>query len=209
MLGDGEGTHLRMPHTRNFIMMTYGLGKGEDPSNWTEEKTRNETDIIRSRVKKTIEQDLADDPFAQVVFSELLKKAIAEAEAQFDHPHKQYILFKGFEEKVEARDVDGVPAALNGNKHAKAYFGTFRLILGDEELGKDSEEERTADALFIDETVKKAVAEHSLSPQDIESAIRKALLPHLFERVGLDSAKKVIEQVLKITRAGLSRGELL
>ncbi len=191
------------------VIAVHGLGKGEDPSNWTEEKTRNETDIIRSRVKKTIEQDLADDPFAQVVFSELLKKAIAEAEAQFDHPHKQYILFKGFEEKVEARDVDGVPAALNGNKHAKAYFGTFRLILGDEELGKDSEEERTADALFIDETVKKAVAEHSLSPQDIESAIRKALLPHLFERVGLDSAKKVIEQVLKITRAGLSRGELL
>jgi type I restriction enzyme, R subunit len=184
------------------------LGKREDPSHWSEEKTRNETDIIRSRVKKTIEQELADDPFAQLVFSELLKKAIAEAEAQFDHPYKQYILFKEFEEKVNQRDVEGIPAALNGNKHAKAYFGTFRLILDDEELGKDTEQARIDDALFMDKTVRKAVAEHSLSPQNIEAAIRKALLPYLFERVGLDSAKKVIEQVLKITRVGLSRGEL-
>ncbi len=184
------------------------LGKGEDPSKWSEEKTRNETDIIRSRVKKTIEQGLADDPFAQVVFSELLKQAIAEAEAMFDHPHKQYILFKEFEEKVEDRAVDGIPDALEGNKHAKAYFGLFRLWLDDEELSKDSEKERVEDALFIDQAVKKAVAEHSLSPQDIETAVRKALLPYLFERVGLDSAKKLIDQVITVTRVGLSRGEL-
>jgi type I restriction enzyme R subunit len=66
------------------------LGKGKDPATWSEEKTRNETDIIRSRVKKTIEQELADDPYAQAVFSELLKQASAEADAQFDHSYKQY-----------------------------------------------------------------------------------------------------------------------
>ena len=130
------------------------LGKAEDPEKWSEEKTRNETDIIRSRVKKTIEQELADDPYAQLVFSELLKQAIAEAEAQFDHPYKQYMLFKDFEEKVRQRDVEGIPAALNGNKHAKAYFGTFRLVLGDDALSARTESRRVIDdALFIDETV--------------------------------------------------------
>ena len=74
------------------------LGK-EPPDEWSEEKTRNETDLIRTRVKKTIEQELAGDPYAQKVFSELLKEAIAEAEALFDHPLKQYALFKAFEEK--------------------------------------------------------------------------------------------------------------
>ena len=39
-------------------------------------------------------------------------------------------------------------------------------------------------------------------------AIRQALLPHLFERIGLDDAKEVIERVIQITRVGLSRGEL-
>jgi hypothetical protein len=43
------------------------------------------------------------------VFVELLKQAIAEAEAMFDHPLKQYALFRKFEEKVEQRDVEGVP----------------------------------------------------------------------------------------------------
>ncbi len=75
----------------------------ESPEDWSEEKTRNETDLIRTRIKKTIEQELADDPYAQQVFSELLKQAIAEAEALFDHPLKQYALFKAFEEKVQAR----------------------------------------------------------------------------------------------------------
>jgi type I restriction enzyme R subunit len=184
------------------------LGRVEDPAKWSEEKTRNETDIIRSRVKKTIEQELADDPYAQVVFSALLKQAIAEAEALFDHPHKQYMLFKDFEDRVRAREVDGVPAALRDNKHAKAYFGAFRLILGDDNSINMDAAARASDALFIDATVNSAVAEHSLSPQNIETAIRKVLLPYLFERFGLDSAKDVIEQVLKITRVGLSRGEL-
>src|SRR5690606_24321966 len=105
------------------------LGKEQDVSKWSAEKARNETDIIRSRVKKTIEQELADDPYAQVVFSELLKQAIAEAEALFEHPHKQYVLFKDLEEKVRAREVDSAPAAFNGNKHEQAYYRAYRLVL--------------------------------------------------------------------------------
>lgn len=187
------------------------LGKEEDPSKWSKEKTRNETDIIRSRVKKTIEQELADDPYAQVVFSELLKQAIAEAEAQFDHPFKQYALFKELEEKVESRDIESVPATFNGNKHAKAYYGAFRLVLGDDHFaGLDADEQQgfIDDALFIDNTVRSAVAENSISPQNIEAAIRQTLLPHLFDRVGLDNAKQVIDKVIRTTRVGLSRGEL-
>ncbi len=62
----------------------------------SEEKARNETDLIRARLRKTIEQVLAEDPYAQKGFGELLKQAIADAEAVFDHPLKQYALFKEF-----------------------------------------------------------------------------------------------------------------
>ena len=65
-------------------------GPGRGPEGLVGEKTRNETDLIRTRLRKTIEQDLADDPYAQKVFGELLRQAIAEAEAMFDHPLKQY-----------------------------------------------------------------------------------------------------------------------
>ncbi len=79
------------------------LGKKDAPADWSEEKTRNETDIIRTRIKKTIEQDLQDNPYAQKIFSELLEEAIKEAEAQFEHPYKQYALFKDLEEQVEKK----------------------------------------------------------------------------------------------------------
>ena len=184
------------------------LGKVDDINNWSEEKTRNETDIIRTRLKKTIEQNLSDDLYAQKVLSELLKAIIKEAEALFDHPIKQYALFNSFEEKVENREIEGIPAELDGNRHAKAYYGTFRLVLGEEHFNTMQENEiqqYTNEALTIDEVVNQAVAEHSLSPANIETEIRKQLLPRLFKLTGMDKAKEIIDEVIQITRIGLVR----
>src|SRR5690606_18187069 len=89
-----------------------------DPESWSDEKTRAETDVIKTRLTKTIEQDLADDPYAQAVFSELLRNAIREAEALFDHPHKQFVLFKDLEEKAKARANPNVPDRFGDNRHA-------------------------------------------------------------------------------------------
>ena len=191
------------------VILVNDMGKNADPKKWSEEKTRNETDIIRSRLKKTIQQDLVDDPYAQAVFSALLKQAIAEAEAMFNHPYKQYMLFKDFEQRVSNREIDTVPDTFGSNRHAKAYYGTFRLVLGEdyfEKLGKQDGQSYIDEAFAIDKTVMKAVAEHSVNPQDIETEIRRALLPRLFNLIGLDQAKEVIERVIQITRVGLSRG---
>ncbi|WP_211461079.1 type I restriction endonuclease subunit R [Collimonas silvisoli] len=185
---------------------------GEDPERWSEEKTRNESDIIRTRLRKTIEQDLADDPYAQKVFGDLLKQAIAEAEALFEHPLKQYALLKKFEDAVEKREVDGVPEVFGDNHHACAYFGIFKLILGDSDFSSADEtatavtRQYTELALHIDRAVRTAVAEHSLNPQNVEAAIRKALLPTLFAVMGLEKTNAVLEQVIQITRIGLARG---
>ncbi|MDT8385679.1 MAG: HsdR family type I site-specific deoxyribonuclease [Gammaproteobacteria bacterium] len=183
------------------------LGKESDINSWSEEKTRNETDIIKTRVKKSIEQELGDDPYAQKVLSELLKEVIKEAEALFDHPLKQYALFKAFEEKVENREIEGIPSELEANRHAKAYYGIFRLILGGERFGKltDDEVAQLADeALAIDRIVTQAVAEYSLNPANIEAEIRQQLLPRLFKLTGMDKAKDIIEEVIRITRLGVS-----
>jgi type I restriction enzyme R subunit len=176
------------------------------PEKWSEEKTRNETDLIRTRLKRTIEQDLALDPYSQKVFSELLKQAIAEAEAQFAHPLKQYALLKLFEEKVEARQIEGIPQALNDKPHARAYYGVMRLALGEETFSEfDAAEVDTfvALALEIHHTVERSVAEYSLNPQSIEAEIRKGLLPELYKQFGLEQAKAIIEEVNRIVRAGL------
>lgn len=199
------GTEVREP---DGVYLVHQLGKADEPEEWSEEKTRNETDMIRTRLRKTIEQGLAEDPYAQKVFGELLRQAIAEAEAMFDHPLKQYALFKAFEQQLESRVTPGVPDALADKPHAKAYFGAMRLVLGDEgfaALGDEDVSHLVQQTLSMDSIVRDAVAENSLNPQNIEAAIRKGLLPLLFGSLGLDNAKQVVEQVVQITRLGLSR----
>jgi type I restriction enzyme R subunit len=177
---------------------------------WSEEKTRNETDIIKTRITRMIEQDLRDDPYAQQVFSELLKKAIAQAEAMFEHPLKQYMLFVEFEEKVAERKIDDMPD-FGDNKHAQAYFGVFRKIAPQMFAGGTAQDSQYWIDLAqrVDDKVTDAVAEHSINPQNIEAEIRKGLLPELFkackkEGLGMDQAKTMLETIIQITRVGLS-----
>ena len=73
----------------------------------------NEAEVIKSRMTKTIQEDLLEDPFAQMRFSELLKEAIVEAEKLFDHPFKQYSLFEALEEKISNGDLEGYPTRIS------------------------------------------------------------------------------------------------
>jgi type I restriction enzyme R subunit len=190
------------------IYVVHKLGEPDAAETWSEDKARNEADLIKTRMRKTIEQDLADDPYAQKVFSELLKNAIAQAEAMFDHPRKQYALFKEFERDVDMRVTPGMPDVLASNPQARAYFGAILLALGDDEAVRLDAAQRGTHiehALTISQVVQAAVAEHSLSPQNIESAIRKSLLQLLYAPLGLDKAGEVIGHVIQITRVGLGR----
>ncbi len=187
------------------------MGKKSDPKDWSEDKTRNETDIIKTRVTRMIEQSLRDDPYAQEVFSKLLKQVIEEAEALFDHPLKQYMLFREFEEKVEKREVDGLPNSFADNKHAQAYYGVLKIYIGENLPSMDDEvSDRWVELSFkIDEIITNAIAEHSINPQNIEAEIRKNLLPMVFGECkrtgsGMDQAKAMIERIVQTVREGLN-----
>lgn len=189
------------------------LGKDVKPQDMSDDEARNQTDKITGRITKMIEQDLADDPYAQEYFSKMLKKAIEDAKAMFDAPVKQYILFADFEQEVKDRKVADVPNDFvddSGklNKHAQAYFGLFKHLFDADFLNeKDLDNDKlVALAFSIDDVVNTAVAEYSINPAEIENAIHMKLLPLLFADLGLDNAQKLIEEVLKITRLGLARG---
>ncbi|MCQ0169086.1 type I restriction endonuclease subunit R [Pseudomonas sp. S12(2018)] len=187
------------------------MGQKQQPQDWSDDKTRNETDIIKTRVTRMIEQELRDDPYAQEAFSTLLRQAIEEAEKLFDHPLKQYMLFREFEEQVQERRLNDIPDALAGHRHAQAYFGVFKKVLpaaltvfDQQVLGM-----WVKLAFEIDKSVETSVAEHSISPQNIEADIRKKLLPRMFQECkaiggGMDQAKKIVEMIVQITRVGLS-----
>lgn len=104
------------------------LGQVQDPSTWSTEKLRNETDIIKSRVRKSIDQELTFDPYAQKYFSQLLKEAIAKAEEMFNHPYKQFALFQEFEERVRQRRMADIPEALREKERARAFSVFFAWL---------------------------------------------------------------------------------
>ena len=179
----------------------------DKPEDWSEEKTKNETDKIKTRTKKTIEEKLGDDPYAKKVFSALLKDAIEKAESMFDYK-AQFKLFSDLEAMVEDRDVPDLPTdRFEGNKHAQAYYGAFKLVLGDEFAALEAEkgEQLIQEAFEIDQVVNRAVAENSLNPVGIEQDVRKSLLPRLFALIGLDKAKAMLDEVVQILRNGVGR----
>ncbi|MDE1475680.1 type I restriction endonuclease subunit R [Xenorhabdus bovienii] len=184
---------------------------GHRPEEWSEDKTRNETDIIKTRVTRMIEQDLRDDPYAQEAFSKLLRLAIEEAEKLFDHPLKQYMLFREFEEQVQERRLNEIPDVFAGNHHAQAYFGVYKKVLPEVFAVTDSQviDKWVKLAFEVDQAVDISVAENSINPQNIEADIRKKLLPMMFKECkaiggGMDQAKKIVEMIVQITRVGLS-----
>lgn len=187
------------------------MGQKQDPKDWSEEKTRNETDIIKTRVAKMIEQELRNDPYAQEAFSILLRQAIKEAEALFDHPLKQYMLFREFEEKVANRQLDELPDSFKGNRHAQAYYGVFKKIIpaGFQSMAEEQQQNWIDISFTVDDLVNTSVAENSINPQNIEADIRKKLLPLIFKEckaigAGMDQAKGIVEMVVQITRVGLN-----
>jgi type I restriction enzyme R subunit len=183
------------------------MGKAPKPEDMSDDEARNKKDVITGRITKMIEQDLADDPYAQEYFSNLLKKAIEQAKEMFDAPVKQYLLFADFEEQVIERKVEGIPtdrfAELEPKikRHVQAYYGLFLQHATDHPL---SEQEYFDYAMQIDEFVTAAVAEFSINPSEIENQIRRTLLPILFKAVGMDKAKAMITDVIQITRLGVA-----
>ena len=47
------------------------------------------------------------------------------------------------------------------------------------------------------------VGEHSVNPDNLEAAIRKALLPRLFKQIGMDRAKTVLDSAMQTVRVGV------
>jgi type I restriction enzyme R subunit len=188
------------------VYLVGNMGKEAKPEEMSDDEARNKKDVIMGRVTKMIEQDLADDPYAQEYFSNLLKQAIEQAKEMFDAPVKQYLLFADFEEQVIDRKVDGIPTERFSKldsavkRHVQAYYGLFLKHVDSENAL--AEDDCFDSAMLIEEIVTDAVAQFSINPQEIENQINRKLLPVLFKTIGMDKAKVIIADVIQITRLG-------
>lgn len=178
-----------------------GSGRMIKPEEWSDEKAGNEAAIIESRITKTIKHRLNRDPYAQKHFSELLQEAIAKAASLFNRPHDRYAIFKKLEDDVTTMNVPGVPDDVARQPAARSFFGIFRMNSTDSGFDENTMVE---EALAADKIVANAVAQNSLSTQDMEADITKGLLPRLYKYLGVERAKEVIQKIIETTRYGFT-----
>lgn len=191
------GVRIEEPDKVYFVE---SLGKGE-PQTWPTEKTRSETAAIKGRVKRTIETDLADDPYAREFFSKLLNSALEKAKSLFDAPVKEYLLWADLEQKVRARDVDGMPATLPPKSRSRVWFGLLKQQEGLINLEGDSPQSQLARlALDMEKVIAAAEQHFSINLEEQEKEIRRELLPSLFGSLGLELAQQITESVIHSLR---------
>lgn len=200
-IADPQGIY-EISHTRKNTI---------NPENWSADKAQDEANIIRMHVTCMVEQSLHDDPYAHKVFSELLNKTLKKAEALFEHPVKQYVLLKEFKEKIETREIDGLSEKFSGNKHAQAYYGILKMGINERatSIQKNVLDHWIKLSFKIDEVINNAIAEYSINPKNIESEIRKQLLPIVFyeckkNNAGIDKTRTIIERVIQVVHNRLN-----
>ena len=184
------------------------LGNNSQPVPMTDAEARNKKDAITGRMTRQIEQELADDPYAQEYFSKLLKEAIEKASAMFDAPIKQYMLFADLEEQLKERNVAGIPlekirqldSSVRGN--VQIYYGLMLGLFADADPNAlpFNEDKGIEYALKIDQVVHKAVAEYSINPHEMENQIRLGLLPVLYQELGMQKTESLITDVTQNNR---------
>jgi hypothetical protein len=98
----------------------------------------------------------------------------------------------GVQEAREPAGVYRVPL-----HRAPTWLGILRSVVGEAAFLAVAAERWAEEARRVDGVVQDAVQEHSLNPRDIEAAVRQALLPPLFDLMGLERAKEAIDQVIQ------------
>ena len=175
---------------------------------WSMEKARNEADLARSRLRKMISHDLLDDPYAQQSYQALLNEVQSQLHHHLQAPLQQYQMLHALEEKIERRQLDGMPETFTRHPSASSYYGLLRLVLGEAHFAAANAAQQSAyveQALLMDEVVQTALRENTLNHENAETVIRGKLLPKLFLMLGLEHARRVLELVLQIARVRRDR----
>jgi type I restriction enzyme R subunit len=181
-------------------------------SRWSVERTINESALIHARITHSIGHELADDPYAQKMFAETLLHTVEQTKNACADPLAQYAIWQAFAQQVSLREVDGVPPMLDGQRHARVCFGIFRLVLGDAHFAAASEDDIANYARKAQEVeqivLRQVITAKSLMSKGEEASLRQALLPFLHSFCAWGKVLKIVDLIVRATRAGIIRGAL-
>ena len=182
---------------RASYVVDYIRDKSGEPemADWSEDKIRHAAETIGIGLKNSISLEMNDDPYAQQVLGDIVQRRLVELHAKADAPLQQYHALCQLQQQVSQRVVHGFPAALQGQRHASAYYGLFLLALGEATAQADEAERDAwgAQALNMANWIRDAVLENSLNQAGLEEMLRGRLLRELFALFGVKKLLSVAQ----------------
>jgi len=162
----------------------------------------SKADTIAHRTKKTIKERMEEDPAFYKKFSELLEAAIADFRIERLSDADYLKRVQEIAEKVRNRTGDEIPAKLEHEDVAKAFYGVL-LDIFDKYADQNAIDPRDlgADAgLKIDEIVRERRVVYWTHNADVQNQMKGAIEDYLFElkeKKGFDLTFEDIDQILE------------
>lgn len=164
-------------------------------------------EMIANRVRKAIHEHLDEDPVFYKRFSELIDKALSDAEAKRMSQLELLSTMKDFAERVrDRRDFDDAPEMLKGKENARVYFDVVRERLKRFEASFSSEE-LAALALRVDSIIMKKRKVDWADDIDVQNQMKIAIEDELFAlrkskdlEIGFDEIDRLLDRVVDVAR---------
>ncbi|MCP5542943.1 MAG: type I restriction endonuclease subunit R [Akkermansiaceae bacterium] len=165
-------------------------------------------DTIAHRTARTITERMDEDPVFYQRLSVILRKMIADYQAQRIAAAEYLKRAKQVAEEARTHGMSKVPPALRDHVPALAFYNTLnKALLGEAEPGADDVAQHSALALEIDETVRAMTVVDWQNKPDVQNAIKNALEDRIIQRfedserdVPLETIDFILDKVLQAAR---------
>lgn len=182
----------------------------EEQGIYTTQTTASKADTIAHQTKKTINENMNEDPAFYEKFSKMIQQAIDDFRAQRISDLEYLNKAQEISEKVLGKVYDDIPEILSGNKDAIAYFGVIKPFFEKHELGEKELESAVADtAIAIHNILEKYKKINLWNDEDTQKQVANDIDDYLYDelmakkRIQLlpEQMDKIIDRILHVAKS--------
>lgn len=160
---------------------------------------------LLARVQTRVEQELEGDPHARRLFTARLQALPDAGTWSTDATASRLAELRRLDAELTAGTWEGIPPSLAGRPLARACFGVFLMVLGEEAMRPAGMPRWEKEAMALERVIEEAMVQYSLHPHGMESAVWRASLPRLHGLVGLEAARQLLASAMQVVRVARAR----
>ena len=173
--------------------------------------TAAKADAIAFATKKLISEKMDEDPAFYAKFSKLIQQAIEDFRAKRLSDMEYLNKAMDYRDKVVTRRHDGMPAALEGNDSAMAYYGVLKPFFDEQKISPKKREEIAEETSL---TVQKILETHwkvqfwddDDAQKQVINDIDDYLIDEIRNKNGVDISFEQIDEIIaRVMKVAVSR----